>query len=977
MKKPKKGKPRQNGKSKKRAERAKRKKHPSPPGGSVAQAGASFRYAVKVPGVLSSPSDLRHMQEQARGPLANAWQQLIVDTMELWQRAGIHPLHSSTRQPIVAELDSISNSDSTLSALRRLSAVINSSRQMEDFSPEQVRRMTVHMHHWVTPQTLSALPWDYAVVLCDKLVYALLAYEAERTNGDWELAECCARHALFLMEKHAPDDSHRSDAIDQLGTVLLNRRNINRAPRLREAETLFKTNLDLAARHRNFHEKKRALLNLGILNQELARQEPGRLQRAIAYFDELEELNERIEPEARIREQALTNRGWALIELPRDQQPDGCRRAVADLQRAVGMCRQGPHHPASLAHALLHLGLAQEQLSEYEPAQREVAQRTLEEARDRFRQLQNRDGYSRAVHNLGLLFEHEGEHEKALAHYFEALQFRRGRAIEEWETLGNITDVRVQSGMRPFGAAEGDAALLGRFNELIGLLADHGDSERELKAHYYGLQLLGHAPISALRDEISSWTERAIARAEFIWSTVKDPLSRYHLGRWLGTFYATRLVIGIRRGEPADALLRFAQNGKARTLFLDRQNKQTELPGAVDSEAMAARLRQCPGTAFVEIGISSLGTAALTAYLRGNGELSFECRVLDVREGELLSLLTRHRGGWHWHIEDLRRANAQTQLDKLEACAAGMDRILGVLFERLLGPITANLRDKGIQDLVLAVHGPLAAFPLAAAWRTVGSEVRYLVEDFRSISLTPSVASFVHAEPPRELLRAMYVIGNANELPQEAVRDGQQIAATWRQAGQSVSILKNPTPEEFLIGLDASELLHAVCHGLYDPWRLSASGIQVGGNELLSCERLLSNPAPKSAALVVLCACRSGRSRSEDFGAEWLGISGILLRHGVQAVLSALWDVDYGATFHLSRSFYEQLLVQKQPAAIAFCESMRFLLHEGRSAKKKGTAHWFLDGQDASIVPRLRRLLDSPWLWAGMQIIGTTAHRPD
>jgi hypothetical protein len=132
---------------------------------------------------------------------------------------------------------------------------------MEDFSLSQVQRLTAHMHRWVTPQTLAGLPWDFAVVMCEKLVYALLAYEAERTNADWELAEHCARHALSLLATHAPDDTQRPKALDLLGTVLLNHRNANRPPRFREAETVFRAACELASKHNNLHIQKRALLN--------------------------------------------------------------------------------------------------------------------------------------------------------------------------------------------------------------------------------------------------------------------------------------------------------------------------------------------------------------------------------------------------------------------------------------------------------------------------------------------------------------------------------------------------------------------------------------------------------------------------------------------------------------------------------------------------------------------------------------------
>ncbi len=276
----------------------------------------SGRYELQFQEGSASPEKLRYVQRLLSSQLGRAWADIFRDAKQLYMRIG----ESLSALPmLLREIEAIPDGTSTIAALRAIRSVINFTSQMEEFTPEEVQRLAVQIHRWTNKSTLSSLPWDFVVLLCDKLVYALLASDAERTEADWELAEYCARLALALMEKHARVDPHLPDSVDQLGTVLLNRRNTNRVPRLREAEQLFKTNLELAPRHSAFHEHKRALLNLGILNQELAKQEPGRLQQAIDYFDQLEELNERIEPEERLREQVLTNRGWARVQLPRDQ----------------------------------------------------------------------------------------------------------------------------------------------------------------------------------------------------------------------------------------------------------------------------------------------------------------------------------------------------------------------------------------------------------------------------------------------------------------------------------------------------------------------------------------------------------------------------------------------------------------------------------------------------------------------------------
>lgn len=927
-----------------------------------------MKWKIKIPQSVMSPMEFRHTQQALTGRLSEAWKELIVDHAELLQRTG------GTPQAVLAELVSLPETTQTITALRMLRAVINNSHQITDFSPLQLRQLIEHTHRWVSRDVLTTLPWDFAVVLCDKLIYALLGYESERIDADWELAEFCGRLALSLMEKNAPDDPHLSDAIDMLGTVLLNRRNTNRPPRLREAETLFLRNLDLAPRWQAVHPLKRALLNLGILNEELSRQEPGRLLQGIEYFDQLEELNQRGAPDTHHLLLMLTNRGWARCQLPRDRQPAGFHGAVSDLSRAVELLKTDRSKQDQLAYALMHLGLAQWELSEYSPELKGPALGSYAEAEELFRRLGNRDGLSRVRHNRGLLFRSAGESHRALAEYSESLKFREGHAIEEWETLGNIVDIRVDPQMPPFGPEDGDVELLERFQELSQQLSTHGDPDRALWAYYYGARLLWHAGPSTQRDSgLIRWLERAIAHAESVWkATAAEPMVRYHLGRWLGTFYAARMLIGIRRRENVDALLRFAQNGKARTLILERQGESATPPLMVDSAALLRRLQQTPGTAFIEIGVSSLGTAVLVASVNRGGALDVQTLVLDVREEELVGLLGKPGKGWQWHIEALRNADDASQLDKLEACAAGMEHILRILYERLLGPVIAGLRSQGVQDLVFAVHGPLAAFPLAAAWRLVDGEPRYLIEDFRSISLTPSVTSFVYAEQTRPLTACLYIVGDTRTLPKEAGRDGLHLESIWRRSAQAVPSLKSPSPEEFLRSLEQADLVHAVCHGEFDPWRLDKSGIQVGGDALLSCERLLTDPNPKRTAMVVLCACRSGRSRSEDFGADWLGLSGVLLRRGVQSVLAALWDVDYAASFRMSCAFYEHLFGSNQPAAIAASLAMRDILQAGRAAKRGDAVHWFLDGREAKIIPRLRRLLDSPWLWACMQFVDVT-----
>lgn len=453
------------------------------------------------------------------------------------------------------------------------------------------------------------------------------------------------------------------------------------------------------------------------------------------------------------------------------------------------------------------------------------------------------------------------------------------------------------------------------------------------------------------------------------------------------------LELALKKAEDSQDPVRIHEQVAARDTMvrmLSEKNDEDPTAELITAEGLTERLKFEPRTAFVDITLSAVGCVIVTALRDEGGKLKQRVQRLELNALEVLGWLQGEPNGgpvgWVQLLHTLEKASGETSigtetwLAAVEHCTSGMERHLLRLGERLLWPVVGILPTYGIEHLVISVSGPLMALPLMAASRIGKSgQLRYLVEDFKTIRLVPSLAVWLEELPqPRPLGRRLLLLAAdpAQSLPTpekhlaalESVWETRQ--ASIERLGTALPGARIATPDAALRALERCDLVHILCHGLVAFPDLNRTGLQLE-KELLSAERLLKRGLPLRAELVILCACRSALGRPDDVGAEWQSLAGLLLRAGVRQVIGALWDVNYLLSARLMEGLHSSL-AEWEWTPLALGNAMRSILEENRRLAREpdlGVAHPLLQALDKPARIRVARLLPSPLFWAGFELL--------
>lgn len=900
----------------------------------------------------------------------------------------------------------------------------------------------------VTEDNLRTLPWEAATFLRHQVGHLLRRYESALTPQRWDLLERLSRTAVLDLQQRAPEDGMLVEMLQELGLILYRRRDRTSRERMHEAATMLERALVLARKHKSFHCEVNIMNDIGTLLHAIADENPRYRERALAIYSEVIERTRRMPVLRRPLCMALGNRGWLRTNLPPSEQPTALHGAVADIKECLGLLRDEEREKRALN--LNHLGMVYMELCTYEreqaTAHAEEARRSLSESRQIFQAQGDLIEAARAEHNLGLLLMRTGglaQRPRALAHLVSALRCRRGRPIEEWETLGSIVELRAMMGAP--GRMAGDQQLIDDVDRLAGQLLAAGLAERGLRCRLYGLMLTVDmetlAGAGTVPGSLLARVEQAIADAEEMWYLAESSHGRILCTQHMAEFCAMRAVLGELAGESPEAILRHSTRGKARSLLtelrtgsgLDGVSAEAwselavlrrqigELRGDTDAAAatqlvtkerayqallrrltsqqqvldlaqLELRLRDymgaaptsasSAGAALIDVAVAQIGSVVTLALIQGERLVVTARRVpLSTQKvaGWLqgndtgpgwLNILARQRQAW-LTTDPLARAEA------FELCAEQGQRILVALYTAVFAPIDSELREAGVQRLMLALPGSLANLPVSAAcYLNSDGTPRYLLEDFRSIAMVPSAAALESGRPPSLRSRRAVAVVTEDQLP-GAERVAEQLKQLWQASGFEVQLLSErqsgrnaAVADAVLVAVSQADLVHFLCHGSFDPRAPERSGLHLRDGQLLTLERLTLHSQTIPADLVVLAACRSGLTGPGDMSGEWLSIAGALVRAGARRVVATLWDVSYPLSVALSRTLYSAYLDHGLPAAEALAQAMRRLLTEGRTAAAGQGPHPALRDGQSGMEPRLRRVLASPLFWAGYNIVG-------
>ncbi|MBB5498631.1 CHAT domain-containing protein [Paraburkholderia sp. MM5384-R2] len=268
------------------------------------------------------------------------------------------------------------------------------------------------------------------------------------------------------------------------------------------------------------------------------------------------------------------------------------------------------------------------------------------------------------------------------------------------------------------------------------------------------------------------------------------------------------------------------------------------------------------------------------------------------------------------------------------------------LWVRLVSAIAQELDQLKVQHILFMVQGRLGLLPLHAAWRNVGGEKRYLIDEY-SISYVPSISTLRLGKSrlyqTRRVGRTLFAAINPTcDLPYAPV-EGEQLECLFGADNSTVICGDRATVEE--VKRADAHYVHFACHGLYAWNQPMQSRLYLASAEPLTLGEIIADMDLGSSRLVTLSACETGLAdifRSPD---EYLGLSTGFLQAGSPAVVSTLWSVNDLSTMLLMEQFYKLHL-----RGLAIPDALRGAQIWLRSISASELAQRFAEHEDAHLM---------------------------
>ncbi len=287
------------------------------------------------------------------------------------------------------------------------------------------------------------------------------------------------------------------------------------------------------------------------------------------------------------------------------------------------------------------------------------------------------------------------------------------------------------------------------------------------------------------------------------------------------------------------------------------------------------------------------------------------------------------------------------------------------VYKWLVAPLEADLKARGIQNLVFLMDSGLRSIPIAALY----DGRQFLVEKY-SIGLMPSLSltdtRYQNIKNLQVLAMGADKFAQQNSLPAVPIELSTITPTLW----QGKSFLNEAFTLENLKAQRQRQpfgIIHLATHASFQPGAPNNSYIQLWDSKLglNQLSELGWNKPP--VELLVLSACRTALGNRD---AE-LGFAGLAVQAGVKSALGSLWYVSDEGTLGLMMDLYQQL---KQTPIKA--EGLR----QAQLAMLKGQVYikgsQLVAGSKSVPLPaELAQLKDTkfehPYFWAGFTLIGS------
>lgn len=248
------------------------------------------------------------------------------------------------------------------------------------------------------------------------------------------------------------------------------------------------------------------------------------------------------------------------------------------------------------------------------------------------------------------------------------------------------------------------------------------------------------------------------------------------------------------------------------------------------------------------------------------------------------------------------------------------------IYDWLIRPQEAALRDNNIETIVFVLDGSLRSIPMAALF----DGQHYLVENY-SVAIAPGL-QLPDPQPleNRQLNALVAGLSEARKHFSALIFVEEEVADIQSSVPSEVLLNQDFTHEKFRKLLDSAHfsIVHIATHGQFSSnakdtfilaWDTPINVVELGN---LLESRAITKPEP--IELLVLSACRTavGDRRAT------LGLAGMAVRAGARSTIASLWSVDDASGAALMHQFYQELSQHPISKAEALRRSQKFLIQD-------------------------------------------------